>query len=117
VLVIPAVLAERLTIPVRIGGTVKEPVVDADLARCFGSFMTENRVSAFVNDAVEEVSSLFGARPARSRPPAAPDPLERDRHGDDDLVAELDAARPDWRELEPRLTEHRARSRRVRVGS
>ena len=115
VLVLPAVLAERLTIPVRLGGTVSEPIVDADLAACFGRFMTENRVSAFVNDAVEEVSSLFGARPTRTRPPAAPDPLES--KSDDDLIAELDAARPSWREVEPRLADHRARSRRVRVGS
>jgi hypothetical protein len=79
--------------------------------------VTENRVSAFVNDAVEEVSSLFGARPVRTRPPAAPDPLERDRKGDEDLIAELDDARPSFRAFEALLADHRARSRRVRVGS
>lgn len=112
-LVIPSVLAERLTIPVRIGGTATEPKIDADLAACFGRFMTENRVSAFVTDAVEEVSSLFGARTARTRPPPAPEPIER---SDADLVAELEAAHADWAELEPRLEEQRLKNRRVRIG-
>lgn len=113
-LVIPAALTERLTIPVRVSGTVREPVVDADLAACFGGFMTENRVSAFVTDAVEEVGSLFGARP-RTRPPAAPGPLERDR-GDEDLVAELDAARPAFADFEPRIRALRESRKRVRIG-
>jgi hypothetical protein len=116
VLVIPAVLTERLTIPVRIVGTVREPKIDADLAACFGSFMTENRVSAFVSDAVEEVSSLFGgARPARSQPPAPPDPVDRGEQRDEDLIAVLDAARADWQPFEERLDERRRAVRRVRI--
>jgi hypothetical protein len=118
VLAIPAVLAERLTIPVRVGGTARAPTIDADLAACFGRFMTENRVSAFVTDAVEEVSSLFGARPQRTRPPPGPfpDPVDREKHGDDDLVAELDAVRGEWHEHEARLDDLRRAARRVRIG-
>jgi hypothetical protein len=56
-------------------------------------------------------------RHRRTRPPAAPDPLERDRKGDEDLIAELDDARPSFRAFEALLADHRARSRRVRVGS
>ena len=41
-----SLLTERLTIPVRITGGASAPVVDADLAATFGSFMTSNRVAA-----------------------------------------------------------------------
>ena len=41
-----SLLTERLTVPVRITGSAAAPVVDADLAATFGSFMTNNRVAA-----------------------------------------------------------------------
>ncbi len=113
VLVLPSVFAERLTLPVEIGGSVREPRIDADLAACFGRFMTENRVSAFVSDAVEEVASLFGTRPPPREAAPPPEPIAQ---GDEDLVRELEGARPDWTRVEPRLEEHRRRARRVRVG-
>lgn len=112
VLVLPSVLAERLTLPVTIGGTVREPRIDADLAACFGRFVTHNRVSAFVSDAAQEVASLFGTRPPPR--PTAPPP-EAVARGDEDLVAELERAQADWTDVERRLEEHRRATRRVRV--
>lgn len=115
VLVLPAVLAERLTVPVKIGGTAREPTIDADLASCFGRFVTDNRVSAFVSDAAQEVASLFGSRPP-PRLSADPPPEPVGAGDDEDLVRALEARRAAWARVEGRLAEHRRRVARVRVG-
>jgi hypothetical protein len=104
-LVIPGVLAETLTMPVRITGPLANPVVDADLGTLLGRFVTENRVTDLVTDAAEGVVSLFTGRepkepPARGAPkgaPPAPAPLP-----EDPILAGIVARAADWDAIERR---------------
>lgn len=120
--VLPSILAERLTMPVRIDGPVARPNVHADLGSCFSRFMSENRLSAFVGEAASEVASLFtGKRPpapapqpswppsAHQHPPPAP-PIDEDA-----IMRELVAKGIDWDEIEERLEDHRRGGVRYRI--
>ncbi len=113
VLVVPAILTERLTLPVRIDGPLASPAFHADLAACLGRFMTDNRVSTFVGEAAAEVVSLLTGRappPPSSAWPApgwvAP-PDARTSEADSPLARELAAHGNAWDELAARLSEHR----------
>src|SRR5262249_15622664 len=54
VLTLPRVLTERLVLPVTINGPLRKPHVHADLNKCLGHFLMDNRVRQFVTSAVEE---------------------------------------------------------------
>lgn len=121
--VLPSILAERLTMPVRIDGPVARPNVHADLGTCFSRFMSENRLSAFVGEAASEVASLFtGKRPAPpppqpSWPPAGhqPPPSPTAPIDEDAIIRELVAKGADWDEIEERLEDHRRGGVRYRI--
>ncbi|MDB4941905.1 MAG: hypothetical protein JWP97_1439 [Labilithrix sp.] len=73
VTMLPSLLAERITVPVKLAGTVSAPDVQADLGGTLGSLVTNNRVT-----------SLF-TRDSKAPPPMPPelaaDPFETgDRH-------------------------------------
>ena len=118
-LVVPSLLADRLTVPVTIAGTIARPHIHADLGACFGSFVTDNRVTALFSEAASDVVSLLTGRdPERPRappPPLAPPPAPPPRH-EDALMRELAASRADWDELEARLDDHRRGGIRHRIG-
>jgi hypothetical protein len=109
VLVVPSILAEKLTLPVRIGGTLAHPRIDADLGACLGRFVTDNRVTQLFSEAASDVVSLFTGREATrpAPPPPTPPTNVQSARTDDELLRELAAARADWDEIEARLTEHR----------
>ena len=122
---LPALLAERLTVPVRITGSAARPHIHADLAACFGNLVTDNRVSAIFSEAASDVVSLFtGKEPARAPPAAAPppamDPSPQGVRGDavveDELIRDLVASGADWDEIEERLEAHRRSFIRQRIG-
>lgn len=121
-LVLPSILTEKLTLPVRIDGAVARPNVHADFGSCFNRFMTDNRLSAFVGEAASEVASLFtGRRPAPPPPPAPWPPPARvpqapqEPIDEDALIRELVAKGADWDEIEERLEEHRRGGVRYRI--
>jgi hypothetical protein len=117
ILVLPAVLTETLTVPVRIGGTLGEPRVTADLAALLGRFMTDNRVSSFVSDAAAEVAALFAPLDASSAPASTPEPSSAEAAAalgaelDHELGEALGRAKADWEPIRTRLAEHRRRLR------
>lgn len=119
--VLPSILAERLTMPVRIDGPVARPSVHADLGSCFSRFMSENRLSAFVGEAASEVASLFtGKRPAPaapqpSWPPVAHPPPPSPAIDEDAIMRDLVAKGVDWDEIEERLDDHRRGGIRYRI--
>jgi hypothetical protein len=115
-LVLPKVLAERLTLPVRLSGTLSAPLVHADLGACLGRFVRDNRVSAFVTGAVEEVAFLLG----RELPPSEPDENAREpspRAPDDvgERLRGMLATAADWDQLAARLDERRHAGSRFRI--
>jgi hypothetical protein len=121
VLVVPSILAEKLTLPVRIGGTITQPHIDADLGACLGRFVTDNRVTEFFSEAASDVVSLFTGRgptrPPPPQPPAAMAPQHVHHAQDEDaLLRELVASGADWDEIEERLQEHRRGGVRHRIG-
>ena len=96
VLVVPSMLAGRLTVPVRIGGTLGAPRVDADLAACLGRFVSDNRVTALFSEAASDVMTILTGREApRPPPPSSPlhppvaTPPARDPRTEDELMREL----------------------------
>jgi hypothetical protein len=129
VTVLPSLLAEHLTVPVRITGGAARPHIHADLAACFGNLVTDNRVSALLSEAASDVASLFTGRDA-PRPEAAqpappprvmhPDPYGVSARGDaaeeDALLRDLVAAGADWDEIDARLEAHRRSFVRHRIG-
>ena len=115
ILVLPRVLAERLTLPVRVKGTLTQPIIDADLAACLGKFLTENKVSSFFVSAVEEAAALFGAQPT-STVEARAETANVAPDEDDAIFAELFANSAEWDEIEMRLDDHRRSQIRYRVG-
>lgn len=122
VLVVPSILAERLTLPVRISGPIAHPRIDADLGSCLGRFMTDNRVTALFSEAASDVVSLFtGREPTRpsAAPPVTPAPPPNSMvhaRSEDALMRELVASGADWDEIEERLQEHRRGGVRHRIG-
>lgn len=115
-LVVPKVLAERLTLPVRIGGTIAAPVVKADLGACLGKLARDNRVSAFVTGAVEEVALLLG-KDRGDLPSETPSPRDPAR-AHEDVAARLEsllASAADWTTLAARLEDHKSGGSRLRV--
>jgi hypothetical protein len=114
-LVVPKVLAERLTLPIRVAGSIAKPVVKADLGACLGRFARDNRVSAFVTGAVEEVAFLLGKEPP---PPSEPSPPRERTRAHEDVAARLRsllASAADWSALAARLEDHKSGGSRLRV--
>jgi len=106
----PSLLAGKLTVPVRITGMAARPDVDADLAACFGTLLS---------DAAGGVAALFtGSKPppplgADNASPRAlvPDPYGAAARGDaaaeDALVRALVAAGAPWDVIDARVATHR----------
>jgi hypothetical protein len=90
VLVLPRVLTERLVLPVRIGGTAREAKIDADLAACFGSFLSDNKVSAFFDGVVQGVFGETQPAPAPAAPQHPPPPADPTHDVDEHLARVTD---------------------------
>ena len=89
VLTLPRVFTDRLVFPVHVDGPLNHPRVHADLGATLGSFLKDNRVSAFVTSAVEEAqipprasSACRAGAIARSRCVHAPRAGSRAASGD-----------------------------------
>ena len=107
---LPSLLANQLVVPVRITGAASRPHVDADLAACFGTLLS---------DAAGGVASLFtGSRPPPPLTPEtsssrtlAPDPFGAagrvDAAAEDALTRELVAEGADWDAIDRRIAASR----------
>jgi hypothetical protein len=127
VTVLPSLLAEHLTVPVRITGSAAHPQIHADLAACFGNLLSDNRVSAILSGAAADVASLFTGKAPPAPPPASapprpmhPDPYGAGARGDaaeeDALLRDLVASGADWDEIDARIEAHRRSFVRHRIG-
>jgi hypothetical protein len=105
-LTLPRVLAERLVLPVVVGGPLEAPEIHSDLRKGLGRFLRDNRVRSLVTSAVEEAQILVGHEPTDVAPEPHPEPhppnlpaaeLERS------LREALDAHGSDWDAIRPKL--------------
>ncbi len=119
-LVLPAALADRVTVPITISGTVREPSVTADFVHTLDDFLQKNAIGSAVTGVMDEIWSTLGGPRARrsSQPPplAAADPLDaifdRILAGDvdaDRLIDQLVDAGLDADQIEERLARRRKR--------
>lgn len=108
---LPSLLADQLVVPVRITGAASRPHVDADLASCLGSLLS---------DAAGGVAKIFsrpppplavGAQPMRT---LGPDPFGAATRGDvaaeDALLRELVLAGVAFYDIDERVDAHRRRA-------
>ena len=120
-LAVPAALADRVTVPIAIGGTVRDPIVSADFVHTLDDFLQKNAIGSAVTGVMDEIwSTLGGPRTRRSSHPPAPvvtgDPLDaifdRILAGDADadrLIDQLVDAGLDAEQIEERLARRRKR--------
>jgi len=117
-LTLPAFFTGNVEIPVRVAGWMPRPAVQADFAGAFGRLMSQNRVTSFIDEAVDDVYAVFSGRrsPAPAAPPVEDPPAAHAAPVDEDaLVRELIASGADWDEIEWRLAEIRKGGPRFRV--
>lgn len=110
-LTVPRVLADRIVLPVRIDGPLDDPHVHAELAKCLGRFLKDNRVRKLVMSAVEEARILLG-RHSVSEPAPEPSRPQLETELDAMLREMVDAHAADWEEIARREA---GRSGRYRV--
>jgi hypothetical protein len=115
-LAVPAVLADRVTIPIVLGGSVRAPEVNADLARALGGLLSKNRVGDAVTGVMDEIWSTLGGgsrpSPASNNEAAIDAVFDRILAGDpesDRLIDSLVEAGIDADEIRRRLDERRKR--------
>lgn len=116
-LAVPAALADRVTVPVTISGTVRAPDVSADFVHTLDDFLQKNAIGSAVTGVMDEIwGALGGPRAPRSSRPPATDGVDAiiDRilggAGDADaLIDELVEAGLDEDEIERRIAKRRAR--------
>ena len=123
-LTLPAAFTGRVEIPMRVVGWLPRPAVQADVAGAFGRVMSQNRVTSFIDEAVDDVVAVFRGRPSPRAAPPEDEPASplgsasdgsRGPVNEDALVRELIASGADWDEIEWRLAEVRKGGPRFRV--